>query len=597
VERMKQLMGQRETEKDDKNKPAKVMFSTPTRFLESVLREPHDFPVVRTELEATLRGAYTTEGEIKKGNRQSENLLLTAEKFSAIASWMGVQTYPQSMLFDAWKKVMLNQFHDTISGTDVPPSIDDALQRYAEVQSTVGGELQATLHAIVGRINTKGPGIPLTVFNPLAWERTDVAEGILEWRNTELDVVIVDDEGRSVNAQILSREMQDKKPVVRFAFLAESIPSLGYRTYWAHPGNAPGKTDAASPASTNELENEFFKVSIDPATGCLSSIYDKAAQREVIAPGAQGNLIQIIEDLGDSEGFLKDEQGKSEHNIWDGPSWNVDADPQISPIERGPMGVTVVVKKKFGLARFTQRITLTHKIPRIDFDLAIDWQGKNRMVKVAFPLSVSSPTSSSEIPYGVIARESDGKECAAQNWVDISDGGYGVSLLNDSRYGHDFTPNTIRISVLRSPDHPVAATDETGTHRIRYALYPHRGSWQEARSVQRGSEWNAPLIVSVSEAHAGDLASKHSFVQVEPENVVLSVLKKAEDSDDLLLRCYESSGRACSAKITFSDYLKMDAVHATDLLENSQSDLAADNNGFSAPVGGWSIESFKLIRD
>lgn len=597
VARMKQLMAQRETAQGDKNKPAKVEFSTPARFVESVLREPHNFPVIRTELEPTLRGAYTTVGEIKRGNRYSENLLLTTEKFSAIASWMGVRPYPQALLFDAWKKTMLNQFHDTISGTDVPPSIDDALRRYAEVQGTAAAELESALRAIAARINTKGPGIPLTVFNPLAWERTDIAEGMIAWRDTTSEITIVDDQGHSVPAQVVARESKGPQPVLRFAFLAESVPSLGYRTYWARPAKPNAKRHAVSPASVHELENEFFKVTLDPATGCLSSIYDKTAQREVLAQGAQGNLIQIIEDLGDSEGFLKDAQGNIEHNVWDGPSWNVNTDPQISPVEHGPLGLTVVVKQKFGLARFTQRITLTHKVPRIDFDLAIDWEGKNRMVKVAFPLSVSSPTATSEIPYGVIDRKSNGQECVAQNWVDISNGGYGVSLLNDSRYGHDFTENTIRISVLRSPDQPVAATDEKGTHHIRYALYPHRGSWQEAATVRRGSEFNTPMPVLASTSHTGELPSIQSFLQVSPENVVVSVLKKTEDSEDLILRCYESTGRACSARITVAEGLRMDGVHATDLLENSQSDLAVTPEGFSFPVGAWSIESFKWIRD
>jgi alpha-mannosidase len=159
VERMRALMAQRSTDP----KPATIKFSTPARFVEAVLREPHDFPVVRTELPPTIRGSYTSVGEIKKGNRQSENLLLTAEKFSVIAARLGVRPYPQAFLFEAWKKVMLNQFHDTISGTEVQPAVEDALQRCREVQGSVGPELEAALSAIAARIQTEGRGVPVVV--------------------------------------------------------------------------------------------------------------------------------------------------------------------------------------------------------------------------------------------------------------------------------------------------------------------------------------------------------------------------------------------------------------------------------------------------
>ncbi len=471
VERMRRLMAQKETD----DKPATLRFSTPAQFVEAVLRERHDFPVIRTELAPTIRGAYTSVGEIKKGNRQSENLLLTAEKFSAIAAWLRVRPYPRALFFDAWKKVMLNQFHDTISGTDVPPAIDDALQYYRDVQTTVSAELKATLGAMVARIHTKGRGVPVVVFNPLAWERTEVAECELECDDSTRAAVVMDDQGRRTAVQILGREKRNGRTWVHCAFTAAGLPSLGYRTYWVCTGRPAPKTDAVRTMPVYELENGFFKVRVDPATGCLASIFDKANRREVLAPRGQGNLIQVLEDFGDSEGFLRSRQGEPEHNVWDGRSWDVVSDPQIAWVEHGPVRTALEVKKKFGLARFTQRVALAQAVPRIDFELTIDWEGKNRMVKVAFPLSVSAPVATCEIPYGAIARASNGEECVAQNWVDISENGYGVSLVNDSRYGHDFAPNVIRLSVLRSPDHPVAATEERGAAPDPLCLVPASG--------------------------------------------------------------------------------------------------------------------------
>lgn len=593
VERMRTLMAQRQTNAE----PPRIKFSTPARFVDAVLRESHSFPVIRTELRATIRGAYTSVGEIKQGNRQSENLLLTAEKFCSIAARLGVRSYPQGLLFEAWKKVMLNQFHDTISGTEIQPAVDDALQRYREVQDTVGVELQAALKAMAARIHTKGPGVPLIVFNPLVWERTEIAECELEFEEPASAVALTDDDGQPVISQILSRKSVAGHERIRFAFTAKALSSLGYRTYWARPVKLAEKSEAVPSPGPYQLENGFFKIRIDPGTGCLESIYDKVHEREVQAGKSQGNLIQVLEDFGDSEGFLRSAQGELEHNVWDGRSWDVVSDPQIIWAERGPVRQAVQVKKKFGLARFTQRIALPQDVPRIEFELAIAWQGTNRMVKVAFPLSISSPVATCEIPYGAIARRSNGEECVAQNWVDISAGGYGVSLLNDSRYGHDFAPNIIRLSVLRSPDHPVAATEQRGLHRIRYALYPHAGNWQEAGLPRRGQEWNNPPITVVETPHSGDLPSRYSFLEATPGNIIVSVLKKAEDSDDLLLRCYESTGSSCSARITLADPLKIDAVHTTDLLEQSQAEDPCQSTNFETPIGAWSIETYKLIRD
>jgi alpha-mannosidase len=237
------------------------------------------------------------------------------------------------------------------------------------------------------------------------------------------------------------------------------------------------------------------------------------------------------------------------------------------------------------------------KKSRIDFDLVIDWQGKNKMVKVAFPLNVKSPQATYEIPYGTIKRPSKGEEHVAQKWVDISENDYGVSLINDSRYGYDVTENVIRLSVLRSPDKPVKATDEAGTHQLKYALYPHTGRWQEANVMQKAYEFNNPLITVVDSVHGGDLSPVHSFIEITPKNLIISVLKKAEDSDDLIVRFYETEGEECTANIVLSEHLPIDAVHKIDLLENAVEDVKSNERGFNAEVGSFSIESFKLIKD
>jgi alpha-mannosidase len=576
--------------------PGKAIFSTPQKFLSAVLGEKREFPVVRYEIGPTIRGSYTTVGEIKKSNRRSEDLLMTAEKFSALAAWLDGFPYPQAELIDAWKNVLLNQFHDSISGTCVPDATDDTLARYHQVLKTAREHLMGSLRRIASRVNTQGEGLPILVFNPLSWERTDAAHVELKRPGASGSVRVIDSNGVPIATQVVGHREKDGKNYLKVLFLAEGVPSLGYKTYRVIP-----EEEASSPATSLEIsetriENEFIRVELDPATGCLKSVLDKRNHKEVLDKVGQGNLLQIIEDFGDSEGFLRSADGALDpRHKWTGKTVNVNSNPEIKVLERGPVRAVLQIKKKWEFARFTQKVKLYAKLPRIDFDLAMQWQGKNRMVKVSFATAIAASEATYEIPYGTIRRPSVGEEQNAQKWVDVSDKGYGVALLNDSRYGYDVKNNVIRLSVLRSPTGPAWATDERGTHKLRYTLYPHMGSWQEAGVTQRGHELNYPLLTLVDSPHAGTLPSANSFLSIQPRNLIAEVVKKAEDSNNLILRVYETEGVSTTAKVTLA--LPVDAVHHVDLLENPLKEITTDGRTFRVPVGAYAIESFKLIRD
>jgi alpha-mannosidase len=577
--------------------PGKARFSTHTQFLSAVLAQAHNFPVVNDEIGPTIRGVYTTVGEVKRKHRQSETLLLTLEKFSSVADRLGRLPYPYERLKASWEKLMLNQSHDAISGATLPPATDDALRLYDEILQSGKHDLEKALSAISSSIDTSGRGVPVILFNPLSWVRTDIAEVELAFDQPVEAVEIADADGKATPAQIVSRQVRDGKHFLTITFIGEGVPSLGYKVYHASAVRSLRPSPSPLKATAREMENEFFKVAIDPATGCVSSIFDKRNRREALDQSHRGNLLQVIEDYGDSEGFLKSADGKIDTgHRWTGKTWNVEHDPQIRLIESGPVRAVIEVKKKWELARFTQRVILYPRIPRVDFELDMDWKGKDKMVKLAFPLSVSAPQATYEIPYGDIRRPSQGEEQTAQKWVDISNQGYGVSLLNDGRNGFDITDHTIRMSVLRSPTAPAYSTDETGTHSLRYALYPHRQGWQEASTVERGYELNAPLISHLASTHSGGLPPAHSFLKVEPKNVIVEVWKRAEDSpQQYILRMYESEGKRCAVKLTWAQ--PVDAVHQIDLLENSTADLSTDGRGIQVPVSPYSIESFKLIDD
>ncbi len=598
VERMKQVMQERNLNEQNISKPAQMIFSTPMQYTNAILKNSENLPVFKYELEPTIRGTYTTVGEIKRGHRYSENLLMTLEKFSSIASSTGINTYPENTIFDIWKKLMLNQHHDPVSGTDINPSIDDALLRYKEILNTSSNLINRQLELITENINTLGNGIPVVIFNPLSWQRTDVVNAEFELPAGREHFSIKDQNNIEIPVQIINKSIEQGIWKYQVMFLAKDIPSMGYCTYRVIPERKQPVSMTSVKAKRYYLENEFFSIRIDSLTGCLAGITDMQNNREVLDRISHGNMIQIIDDFGDSEGFLKSPEGNFEFNRWTGHTTELLDYTDIELIENGPVRTTIQIKREFQLARFTQQIHLYPGIDRIDFEIAIRWQGKNKMVKVAFPLNVQNDSATYDIPYGTIKRVSQGEEHVAQKWVDISDNRYGVSLLNDSRYGHDITKNTIRLSLLRSPDKPVEALDNQFIHKVKYALYPHKGSWDKANVMQKGYEFNYPLTAVTGSIHDGILPSKHSFIEISPANMIITALKKAEDSDnDLVLRFYETEGTTGKAKIKLSPLMGIDAIYKIDLLENELEKIPFNTNEIEVQVGKFSIESFKLIKD
>jgi alpha-mannosidase len=320
---------------------------------------------------------------------------------------------------------------------------------------------------------------------------------------------------------------------------------------------------------------------------------------------SEGNLLQCFEDI------------PTEYDAWEikytGKKWELNKPESVQLVEGGPIRAVIRVKKNFlGTAKsnmqptssfpssfFTQDIIIYNGIPRIDCQMTADWWEDHILLKVAFPLNVKSDVATYEIPYSHITRpttrnnswERARYEVSAHHWADLSDGNYGVSLLNDSKYGHDTEGSLMRLTLLRSPTSPDPLADR-GKHSFAYALYPHEGGWQKANTVRRGHEFNNPLIAELVTSHAGDLPLSCSFVKAEPENFVLTAIKKAEDSNALILRFYECNGESATARITLPQNPK--AVYETDFLEKNIGKLNLDKNIVTIPVGKNETKTIKV---
>ncbi|MEW5946655.1 MAG: glycoside hydrolase family 38 C-terminal domain-containing protein [bacterium] len=350
------------------------------------------------------------------------------------------------------------------------------------------------------------------------------------------------------------------------------------------------KTDVSVSPST--LENASFRVTLDPKSGDVVSFYDKRHKRELFEPGKAGNRIQLFDDR------------PTAHDAWNiaiGDEKYLDRVGDAEIVESGPVRVTLKVSKQFNISKFNHYLSLYENYPQFEGRIDVDWQERRVIAKLAFPLNLSSESAWFEIPYAAIERRSVPRtlaeqakwEVSAQKWVDYTDasGAFGVSLLNNSKYGYDVKRNVLRMTLLRSPVSPDPVADR-GAHSIPYALYPHPGDWRDADTPRRGFEFNYPLIPWLAHPHPGRLPKEKSFFAAEPSNVILTVVKKAEDSSRLVLRVFEAAGRDTTATITLPATPK--SVVETNLLEEKIADVGFQGPKITVPVSHFEIKSFKV---
>jgi len=567
------------------------------------------------------RGTYTTIAKVKWNNRKSEVALENSEKLASIAKLFGAK-YPHEELTEAWKKVLLNQFHDIICGTSIPEVYEDSEKDFQEVFNIVNKTIKDSLNTIASQVKTDSKSV--VVFNTLSWRRTDLVEIDVPEEN----IIVEDHAGNEVPSQ--------KTAEGKLLFLAKDVPPLGYKAYRLKSvDKVPEyKTDLEVLEKDDRivLENKYLSVVIDKKTGVIKSIFDKKHGVEVVDERKGASVIQIFEDcptegragiLGGGDAVVYDAWEIYIFQQRGGVKYVELKEPlEIKVVEKGPVRATVEVKYKYSQegrpdSFFTIKIMLATETPRVDFELHADWHAAHRLAKVAFNLALESDFATYEIPYGFIVRrhptspyatlEERAKwEAPGQKWLDYTDEekDYGVSLLNDCKYGFDTSMGLLRMTLFRSPRHPprygepwdIAKGEfmDQGHHVVKYSLYMHKGSWKEAGTVNKAYEFNYPLLAEITEAHDGKLPPEYSFIQIEPETVILTVVKKAEDSDDVVLRFYETCGKETNYTIRLSKEIKVTEVYETDLLERPLNKLEVKDNTIKGKIGKCEIKTLLL---
>ncbi|MCX8038529.1 MAG: alpha-mannosidase [Candidatus Sumerlaeia bacterium] len=535
-----------------------VKWSTPERYHAAVEKlKGLNIPVVRDELLPPAVGGYINVAEFKKSIRACETELATAEKLAAIGSAVWGARYPKTELTSAWKKVLFQQVHDSMNGVSGPA-------HYATMARDAHGYAldvaRQTLYMAAQRLAWQVPAEDagsqyLFVFNPHPWDTTVHAEYELSW-NPATPARVEDETGKALAFQWLPPRVHSSSRNPLLARVA--VPAFGYRQIRIRKDPAAKPAEPTVRAEGHVLENEHLRVTFPPS-GAVE-IFDKDAGKAVLqGPGMRAVVLDDPHDTwANIEAFDQD--------------LGAFGDAKCTVIENGALRGVVRVRTAYGNSTLTMDWILYAGSRSIEADVALDWHEQRKMLKFSLPVAVEEPRATYEVPYGHIVREPNGNEEPGLRWIDVTgkrdSGEYGLAVINNAKQGYSTKGNDMRISVVRSPLYGWRSTHKVrpdveyewqnqGLQTFRMLLVPHEGGWQDAGIVRRAEEFVTPVPVVYQGIHLGTRPQSDSFLAVDAPNIVVSVIKQAEEtgkadsSEDLILRCYETCGRPAKATLDF----------------------------------------------
>jgi alpha-mannosidase len=531
--------------------------AAPNEFFADMEALDLPIPVVHDDLQHHASGCYAVHSGIKHWNRQAENTLIAAEKWSSLAELVTGQKYPEDY-HRAWKNVLFNQFHDILAGTSLEAAYADARNMHGEAMTIAERGLNYAIQSFSWHIGIEQEeGMkPIVIFNPHSWESRVNVE--LEIGGMKETTIVVDETGKQIPFQLVQSQATSGGRF-RLSFIAQ-LPAMGYRVYKALTAALEPRL-AVQPIKANDyaLENDRFRLEFDPKTGFISSLFDKKVQSDVFRGPAARPV--VVEDKSDTWS----------HNVFHFNNKIGDfIATSVQRVEHGPVKSVIRVKSEYGKSTIVQDFAMYKELDYIDVKVTVDWRETFKMLKLVFPINLVFTKQTYEIPYGFKEREHNGEEEPGQSWVDYGGilrdvgeyGGtsYGVSLMNDAKYSYSIMNKELAMTVLRSPiyaHHDPLVPDphghysfiDQGIQTFHYRLLPHQGSWEQAGTVNRALELNQRPTSIIESYHEGELPQKDSYLSVDQDNIIVSVVKKAEEGNDLIIRAYETTRETTKAVI------------------------------------------------
>lgn len=595
--------------------PLELRIAVPTDY-EKVVAARGERPVIRGELNPIFQGTYSSRIELKQRTRELERLLTTAEGLGALSNWLNAPTDDRAV-WRAWEPVLFNQAHDLAAGVMTDRVYEDTIRGFDFSKRLADELVEARLGNVLSRIDTRGEGVPIVVFNTLSWPRTDVAEVEIGFSDSGVGAVeVLDHSGQAVPVQFVQplRYSDGGLRRAKVAFLARDVPALGYSVYRAIPRRLAGesKPDADGKEPADSMENEHYRATFNPLTGEMTQLTVKSGNWQVFDGSA--NVVARQHDAGDFWELYRPLDGGSRIAMTAQQPVPKPGEAKFSNEETADRGSVVAgpVFSEFQVShpfddegRFATTVRVYAGLRRIEFRTQILNNAKSVRYQVLFPTSIKDGVSVHEIPFGAIGRPA-GVEFPAQNWVDYGDGKRGLALLNRGLPGNLVTDGTMMLSLMRST-RIVAYGFSGGYERgmssdsgfeldkeltFHYALVPHAGDWRQAEIYRQGLEFNHPLIVRKTTPHAGTLAARWGLLEVSHPNCVVSALKLGRGGTTVL-RVYEATGRPSpGVKIKFQ--AKVTSAREANLMEDLGRRLETPRGTLSFDLAPFEIKTFSL---
>lgn len=622
-----------------------VLISTTDAFFTAVENSGVDLPVHDGEMNYVFEGCYTSQSNVKRANRVSENVLPEVETLSLIAGATTGFPYPQDDINRGWRMTMFNQFHDILPGSGVHATYEHAQGLFQEILAITGSIRTRALRKLAAAIDTSAasgvevpkPGLgsgvsdslgagagdshipggvsaynagavgvePFIIYNQMPFQRSEVVYAKIWDKELDKDRMGVwDESGTAVPAQVVNKGRYWGHHYTTLAFPAKDVPAMGYKTYTIGRSSKPVPATETVKASrlgvhdgsfakvempkTGLLENEFLRVEIDPASGAILHLTDKATGYDYVPKGKLMGVLELYQEAPHrmTSWVIGQITRKSE----------LSQDGVMELTQSGPNRAAFKTSRKINDSKISVEIGLNAGSKMVDITVTADWVERGTpetgvpMLKIAFPINIDNPKPTYEIPFGTIERPANGQEVPSLKWADITGdkvdakGTCGFTLVNADKYGHNAENSNLRLTLIRS-SHDPDPLPEMGRHEIKIGIIPHEGPLSISESVRQGAGFNLPLSVVSTDVHKGELPPSKGFVEALTPNIMLASVKKAEDSDAVVVRLYEVEGKDTEAKVRLTDIAKPDSPAVeTDLMEQPLKKSTASMKGDTLTV-------------
>lgn len=517
------------------------------------------------------RGTYTSQAYTKMMNRKLELLYRETEWLSTVAcltnnDW---SLYDNNEITKGWKTILRNQFHDIIPGSSITEVYEDAKQEYKEAED-IALDIQNKLEEIY--INKDEH--TWTIVNNSNWDRNESID-----IKCDEDGSFYDEDGNKLKYQRNKDE---------YTVEIKNIPALGYKRIILKIDDVQDDNNSVFEYCDGKISTPKYNIEWNEY-GQLTSIYDKENKREVLAKGERGNVLQMFEDK------------PMAHEAWDIDIFYQEKMREVKDlqsvelIEDGNIKAVIRFKYKYMNTTISQDMIVYANSNRIDFKTNVDWREKKQLLKVAFVVDIRSTMATYDVQFGNVKRPTHWNtswdrarfESVAQQWVDLSERNYGVSLLNNCKYGHDIKDNVMRLTLLKSATHPDPVQDQ-GEQNFTYSLLPHSGDFIDGNTVKHAYELNQPL-----KSIKGMLKSevKKQLFKFNDANILVDAIKKAEDEDMIIIRFHDYSGSRQNVSID-SDY-EITGWMETNLMEKPIENLRNENS-INVVVNPYEIKTLMI---